>query len=649
MNYGRFFEFDFESSYLQKGIAVFNYRWLKRDDDGEKKTPRYPVYLTFTPESFSFNLHHLQEVKGKDGKIVGHNHYHNTIIEIRLSPNVDVAKGLSESINNAYVAQFPLKAKNTMGVDINTIDDELLKIIRESFDKQDCTIYGYSQLACFEPETKKDYEETTKNLTPHLLRKIILDFLYDLEFTNVFKNIVFYDELASKLKENYLLSALMNKTRYYYYRTELNAKEVVDRLLRMGPNSDIERCDRELKFHFEQYCKAETEWVNSILDRRAMSVFHESPWFEEAYEELGQVYFAQPSGKWKPTDAYSRWTIPPVPQVGEVKPVSVGSNKIDARVRYLKRISADKVPFKLSVSNLLNLVRKRSPHLLNVDDKTSFGRAVKMHSETAKKAAVWEVQHFHFIGLWKLWFGDMSTFVWSALCILPILIPAIVGGIFSFANKHYCYYCDVSRNGFGYNCIASKTPQDWNFVVILSVLLVLFLMMRWVMRLHFRSTWGEGGIALLMPRLLAAVTTAWFTITMSVDAIQVFTPRLDHYRWPAIVILAMITLVFEMYEARLKNPYDKWYVCFSSSIVVYAIAFAYSILVGCLSFEFFGPSTIDETIIRPLRGCAEQGGVDLQKFNLYPVKFVVQFSFFATFIGIFLQLMLQGKSVTDTE
>ena len=63
MNYGRFFEFDFESSYLQKGIAVFNYRWLKRKDSGVKKSPRYPIYLTFTPESFSFNLHLLKENK----------------------------------------------------------------------------------------------------------------------------------------------------------------------------------------------------------------------------------------------------------------------------------------------------------------------------------------------------------------------------------------------------------------------------------------------------------------------------------------------------------------------------------------------------------------------------------------------------------
>ena len=52
-----------------------------------------------------------------------------------MSSNVDVAKGLSESINNAYGAQFPLKAKNTTGGDIKTIDDELLKIIEGSFKK----------------------------------------------------------------------------------------------------------------------------------------------------------------------------------------------------------------------------------------------------------------------------------------------------------------------------------------------------------------------------------------------------------------------------------------------------------------------------------------------------------------------------------
>ena len=127
MNYGRYFEFDFESSYLQKGIAVFNYRWLKRQDGTDKNTPRYPVYLTFTPESFSFNLHYLKEKKDKEvEKTQGMelSHYHNTIIEVRLAPNVDEAKGLTESLNNAYDAQFPLKTKDNNGSVIMTVDDE---------------------------------------------------------------------------------------------------------------------------------------------------------------------------------------------------------------------------------------------------------------------------------------------------------------------------------------------------------------------------------------------------------------------------------------------------------------------------------------------------------------------------------------------
>jgi hypothetical protein len=163
-------------------------------------------------------------------------------------------------------------------------------------------------------------------------------------------------------------------------------------------------------------------------------------------------------------------------------------------------------------------------------------------------------------------------------------------------------------------------------------------------------------MALMMPRLLAAVTTAWFTMTMSVDVLQVFVGKLEHLRVPAIIILASMTLFFEVYEARMKNPFDQRYQWLLSSVTVFAIAFTYSIIVGLMAFHFFGYETVevfkrDEPVEHKL---IQEGVIKLEYISYYykqihPYKFVFQFSFFATFIGIFLQLMFQGKSASDTE
>lgn len=647
MNYGRFFEFDFESSYLQKGIAVFNYRWLKRQDGSDKNTPRYPVYLTFTPESFSFNLHYLKEKKDKEGeKSQGMelSHYHNTIIEVRLAPNVDEAKGLTESLNNAYDAQFPLKTKDNGG-GITTVDDDLLEVVKNSFDAQDCLVGGYSQLDCFEPEAKVDYDLTQKS-TPHLLRKIILDFLFDLEFSNVFKNIAFYDDLAAKLKEDFFFNALLNKARYYYYRTELNAKEAVERCLQKG--EDVAKCDQGLKFFFEQYAKAERAWVSSIVDSRAMKTFHESPWFDEAYQELEQVYFASRAGRWrKKSEGNAVKDIPQEPRIGSVPPARKAARKAAARRSYLKRIGATEDPFKLTVSNMLNLTRKQSPELWKTKEKTSFNGSVRMHCDTAKKAASWEVSHYHFIGLWKLWFGDIPTLVSSMAIIVPLLLILLL------------WVCGVYLDDEGFDFLSeasNKTIKNWFFIITIVPVAIFIYAIGWVIRRHFRSTWGEGSMALMMPRLLAAVTTAWFTMTMSVDVLQVFVGKLEHLRVPAMIILASMTLFFEVYEARMKNPFDQRYQWLLSSVTVFAIAFTYSIIVGLMAFHFFGYETVevfkrDEPVDHRL---IQKGVIKLEYISYYykqihPYKFVFQFSFFATFIGIFLQLMFQGKSASDTE
>lgn len=630
MNYGRFFEFDFESSYPQKGIAVFNYRWLKEEKSDNKKSPRYPIYLTITPESLSFNLHYLHQDDNND-----YRHYHNTIIELRLSPSVDVANGLIESINNAYDAQFPFKEKDG----VRPINDYLLCLIKKSFQAQDCPVGGYSSLDGFEPETEKNFDKNNEGKKPHLLRKIILDFLFDMEFTNVFKNVAFYDDLSTNLKSNFIFNALMNKARYYYYRTELCAKEVID-CCESVDDKDINKCDQGLKFFFEQYTKAEHDWVTSIIDERSMKVFHDSPWFNESYKELEQVYFSSRTDRWLKKDE-KRKIIKPVPRIAKVVSFDKSKQKKETRLCYLRRINALNDSFKLTVGNMLNLTRKKSPGLL--DDNVAQ-MAVATHCNTAKMAASWEVEHYHFKGLWKLWFGDVSTMIWSLLFGVFLVLMA------------FNWFALMYKN--------TTVWHSWSFVIAFATVLVLLIGIGGLIRRYYRSTWGMGSLSLLMPRLLAAVVTAWFTMSMSEDLFRHFALDESNHL-SAVIILSMATLLFVGHESKLLNPYDTLPNVILSSVLVFIVAYFYSVIVGLMVFDFFGNNMIHNIAIDYRIDCIslqdnwEALPSDLQKMmaqyselinsdsiNSIKFPFVFRFSFFATFIGIFLQLMLQGKSVT---
>lgn len=623
MNYGRFFEFDLESSYMQKGIAVFNYRRLQQKQSGKRTSPRYPVYLVFTPESILFNLHYYEDENSKVQKHSLRSHYHNTIIELRLSPNIDVMDGLTESLNNTFDAQFPVKDNKP-----------LLKAIRDSFDFPDCKMSGYYCLETFKPESKEAYEGSKET---HFLRKLILDFLYDLDFTDVFKNVAFYDEISTKLKENFLFSALANKVRYYYYRTVICADEVAGCKI-----ENIEEWNAKMKFFFEQYASAEHEWVSSIIDDRAMTVFHESPWFGEAYQELDQVYVSHRSESWRKQNG----KVPEISKISEIPNVPLVSyiGELKAKQAYMKRIGVTEADsFGLTVSNLLNLIRKKT-HKLVDDEKThkktvddektpqnAYNKAIRAHCETVEAAAVWNVSHYHFFNLWKLWFGDKKTLFWSMSVV--VLMMGLVGVL--CYNKMYF----LNEN---------ELWKNWGFVVTLIIIILLLVVMGRIMRNRFRSTWGRGGVAMIMPRLLAAIVAAWFTMSMSDDLFRYFAEE-EYIHGSAVIILSLIIVLFVWYESRSLNPYDKWYHCAFSSLIVFLIAYIYSFIVGLLVYDFFGETMMDQIY-------KENG---LQVFNvlfkdepeIIPVKkiivFVAQFSFFASFIGIFLQLMFKGRSITE--
>jgi hypothetical protein len=201
----------------------------------------------------------------------------------------------------------------------------------------------------------------------------------------------------------------------------------------------------------------------------------------------------------------------------------------------------------------------------------------------------------------------------------------------------------------------------WQVIIIAGTGLVLLCVLGVILRQFRRSTWGIGFPLMVMPRLLAAMVASWFTLCLSEDLFLKLSSI--PFSISAVTILALITGFFIAYESYALNPYDNIKHYFLSVIWVFAIAYGYAIVTGLLVYDFFGERFIqvyqDELKIQGndiIRQSLEDLDIDLychgKKLKAWsPNKhvFITQFSFFATFIGIFLQLMFQGKHIIKSE
>lgn len=210
MNYGRFFALDLDASDISHGIAVFNYHevqnrnrntWCKEIHD----TPQYPIYLQFTSEGVSFYLHYVKELG--ESPVA---HQDSLILSLSLSSDLDVKDNLTEAINRIYDTVFPL----------NLTNNPIYEVIQESVSKPTGFVC-YSSLNIFNKGEKRSRGKGTDKEEPfnhHFVRKLFLDFLYDLEHSDVFENIALYDDIYIKLHKNFLFNAIANKAEYYYQR-----------------------------------------------------------------------------------------------------------------------------------------------------------------------------------------------------------------------------------------------------------------------------------------------------------------------------------------------------------------------------------------------------------------------------------------------
>lgn len=365
MNYGKFFRLNKNLSRIEEGYAVYDYidlpAYFTRSLDNQM-SPKYPVSMSILADSVVFKLHYsafkieessevlpdqtdskypkyLYDIKdntqknggclksGDTTKIV---HMEEAILELPYTDTV--GRNLSDTIRDTYSTNFPLISNVTDVSGSNTIKKDssggrfLHNLIRKRYleenveEEKDIHSHFYLSLRRINDGTpsystlwlmglimgEKDnvrYVGTDKkgNIVG-FLRKLLLDFMFDLKHSDVFQNSASYQKMYSGLMSNFYFSALMHKCEYYYYRkitsqaidnagkedrvriTELYADELIK-----AEDLWIEDImDPQAEKHFEHYHSA-NKWYHEILGNYSFSRW--SSWFAEPEEEMRRVCF----------------------------------------------------------------------------------------------------------------------------------------------------------------------------------------------------------------------------------------------------------------------------------------------------------------------------------------------------------------------
>ena len=550
MNYGRFFVLDLEASDLTHGISVFNYRGIKYEkDDGKceekRDTPKYPIYLQFTPKGVFFYIHYAikKELDKEDFDIV---HQNSPILSLLISSNFDIKDNLTDCLNNIFYTTFPDNAKD------NCIYDIIERNVRSSEkQKKDIT---YSSLEIFGINYCKPQVDRPSMIG--FIRKLFLDFLYDLKHTGVFENASDYDEIYIKLHENFLFNAIANKAEYYYQRKQQQKSPEVD--------CPWKAMDWQL-FYSDFYSKAEQKWIETITDPKADRCFYESDWFSDVETEMNRVYIS----------GAVRFRLPV--KKGH-RPEYLVSEKTKCCHEY--------------VSDIVIKGGYTDEYLSIVRSKREIKERLKL---SAKSASNWYLKKYSFSGTTKIWYG--KNYIWFRSIIVLFILSL----------------CSVL-------IIPSVQEEILPDQVIPPLIIVCSLFVLWLSGFINYKEWymrGIGCLNILMPRLFASIVAAWFTLAVGEDVFKGF---FDYVHQPIVSIgLLLILIVFVYYEIGKINPYIDIPKRFIRSLILMLVAFSYAFIVGLLVIDFFGgrylerSDYIDEFYINSVYTATPDFGIETVK------------------------------------
>lgn len=664
MNSGSFFRLDLKTSKVVNGITYYNY--IDAPDLSAKEDEhRYPVKLTISSDSVLFYVHYY-----KNREVP--RHIEDIILKLPFCTNNN--DELSSNIKRIYKTEFPF---SDYLVDLLTKRYVEKNGDYEPFQKSQINKDSYSSLCIWglvenQADGSSLYEiRDGKEKITKFLRKLLLDFMFDMMHSDVFESSKYYTQMRDGLMADFFFSSIIKKTEYYYYRRLIRSRYMLD-----DSNDSLNSIKNLYAHHLDD---AEVAWMEAIMNPLADKHFSFTPeWFEDQVPRHKRKSFSV-SETWfvNPEEEMARILFPLEEE--EKKPQSLWKRFLSTVIRIFSfKDHEEKIHF-LNSFELSELIGSK--------DNTSV-----MKRQT--RVSRWFYRRFDFDDTFRLHLFDNWNQVFAGLllvfCIVALfpcfwacprniaLFPAVAavgffltGVWFAVCNKKRKVAKTIDellidevllnnrrknecRKSFRYMLIFALASALIFFYDYLSASLLLVigkfavLIVGSLLLLRFTRprTRLINNIHLLLPRLVASITTAWVMLVIGNDLIK------ERLSWPIWIIILIIVFSFILYENNKALPNITTRARIWRALELMLISFSISLIVGVFAVDVLTPSFMHDAgelsyIEVPTHyPWPFLENTDELALTIYP-KYLIQFSFLAMFIGVFIQMIFEEKSITE--
>lgn len=580
---------------------------------------------------------------------VGMAHMEEVILEL---PFADISScRLSDTIKNIYYStfpqvidentsmggryleqlikkRFPIEKDKESGNGKDSVEDILYRNLRKMSDEtvsystlwlmdlvREDRIYLYSKQELIDDKTKKGEKI---DVITGFLRKLLLDFMFDLKHSDLFQNSACYQRMYSGLMSDFYFSALMHKCEYYYYRNLIN-----DQIKNSSENGCLNDSGKERLLHLyaSNLCEAERLWTQDIMNPAAEKYFDYQVGSE--LEKVGdsksdskhgfierflvRIHFLE-NNEFAPRDSWfadpeeeMRRVCFPMDERGRDYIHICNANTLSD---FLKTEKSPKAEFELGYFAETNKEIISRWFLTRYD----FNDVCHLHlSRWANVTSFLTL--FVTLFLFVIW-SKFSTATIDCLDKCPYLLLIVLCPLFIFfalffmarakkyKKKNGLMSIHIKKNSrrltsflLGLAVFVAGINYGLVFVGLLisTIILIFHPQTRFMLEHNLRRM--TSYLHLLFPRLVASITTAWLTMTMGFDIYVAFFD--EKVSGPTMTMIIIIVFVFVMYELNRITPRGNIWKKLLRSAQLVTISYMISLIVGFVVIDFVGRQYMD--------------------------------------------------------
>ena len=562
MNHGKFFSLDLAASRIEEGIAVFDYTDIYDANIAEGTsniTPRCPIFVTITSTSVKFILQYcvylknVDQTKDKQEFVAtidpddfngdfAIRHMEEVLIELPITTTSGLS--LAATLKRLYSTPFPICLQTEKNYFLELVKNRYefgvghQYVLKRADDKNESNLH-YSVLSIWNLYDKDFGYILFDNSYKYnkVLRKLILDFFFDMMHSDVFKNSVHYDEMYSTFMSDFFCSAIIRKAEYYYQRALVNQQD-----------TDPQKITNSISIYAENLEIAEQRWVKCIQAQESDRHFEFQPkWFEPDNSVKKSCL-----GNFK---SWLKEIFCPLYQLSN--PDSWFASPEDELRGVTNHSRKDDIACS---RHLLSRVKKSKSSTIDLSYFSQNNISIQQRIAESSK---WLLKRYAFKDAYQLAWGKYLDII-----NLIVVAAIILISFFGFWNK--------------------LVPQ---ILVLLVGVILIFCTVFYTIK-HKNAVTFDKTI-FLYPRLVAAIVAAWFSIALSDSLFKTF--FYAKFSWVTIILLLTLIFFFVLYEVHRTVPKIGMWSKIGRSIGLMMVSCAISLVVGICVINFTGEKMLEKS------------------------------------------------------